>query len=85
MKRDKTWQIKRISDLEVVRAVDQYRSRRHRPYPYEDLAEMHGCPEKVAYRACERAFGNGLIDYGVSLRTGWLTDKGKALLEGGGS
>lgn len=84
MPRDKTWQIKRISDLDVVRAVAAYRRPRGSIYPYEAIAAELGCPEKVAYRACERACDNGLIEYGVSLRTGWLTDKGRALLEGGG-
>lgn len=82
MPRDKTWQIKRISDLDVVRAVDRY-NRGWGTFPAETLAYDLGCPEKVAYAACERACDNGLIEYGVSLRTGWLTDKGKALLEGG--
>lgn len=50
------------------------------PFPYEVLSEMTGAPKKVAYAACERAHDNDLIDYGVSLRTGWLTDKGKALI-----
>lgn len=50
------------------------------PFPYEALAASTGQPEKVCYRAMERAEKRGLIEYGVSLRTGWLTDKGKALL-----
>jgi len=36
--------------------------------------------EKVCYRAMERAESHGLIDYGVSLRSGWLTNKGILLL-----
>lgn len=39
-----------------------------------------GAPWKVVYSAMERASDRGLIDYGVTLRSGWLTDKGKALL-----
>lgn len=50
------------------------------PWPYELLAQWTGQPEKVCYRAMERAEENGLLEYGVSLRTAWLTDKGKALL-----
>ena len=30
--------------------------------------------------AMERAYDHGLIECGVSLRTGWLTAKGEALL-----
>ena len=51
------------------------------PWPYETLAARTGQPEKVCYRAMERAERRGLIEYGVSLRTGWLTEAGKALLE----
>lgn len=33
-------------------------------------------PPKVIYAAMMRADNHGLISCGVSLRTGWLTDKG---------
>lgn len=49
-------------------------------FPYVTLAEETGQPVKVCYRAMERASARGLIDCGVSLRTGWLTDKGLALI-----
>ncbi|HAM56407.1 MAG TPA: hypothetical protein DCQ64_13820 [Candidatus Rokubacteria bacterium] len=49
-------------------------------WPYELLAQRTGQPEKVCYAAMERAERRGLIDYGVSLRAGFLTDKGKELL-----
>lgn len=44
------------------------------------LLEETGECEKVVERAMERAESRGLLDYGVSLRSGWLTDKGKELL-----
>lgn len=50
------------------------------PFPYEALAAETGQPEKVCFRATERAERRGLIEYGVSLRTGWLTATGRALL-----
>jgi len=50
------------------------------PFPYETLATETGCSEKVAFRAMERVHNKGLAESGVSLRTGWLTDKGVALL-----
>lgn len=53
---------------------------KHQVWPYEILAQWTGEPEKVCYRAIERASERGLIEYGVSLRTGWLSEKGKALL-----
>lgn len=50
------------------------------PFPYEALAAQTGQPEKVCYRAMERAERRGLIEVGTSLRTGWLSEKGKELL-----
>lgn len=50
------------------------------PFPYEALALETGQPEKVCYRAMERADRRGLIECGVSLRTGWLTKAGAELL-----
>lgn len=50
-------------------------------FPYNILQEITGQPFKVCYRAMERAADRDLIEYGVSLRTGWLTEKGKALLK----
>lgn len=44
------------------------------------LVSISGQPEKVCFRAMERAADNGLIEYGVSLRSAWITDKGKDLL-----
>lgn len=70
-----------ISDEEVCRAVAYYQEDIYnREFPYEALAKKFDCDEKLAFSACERAHDNYLIEYGVSLRTGWLTDKGKSLL-----
>jgi hypothetical protein len=49
-------------------------------YPYDLLQEWTGQCFKVCYRAMERAARRGYIERGVSLRTGWITDKGKELL-----
>lgn len=51
-------------------------------WPYQILQQTSGQPFKVCYRAMERAEKRGLIEYGVSLRTGWLTDKGRELVWG---
>lgn len=73
--------MKDVSDAQVVRAIQAFRDRDlELPWPYEALSEETGECEKVCFRAMERAESRGLIDCGVSLRTGWLTDKGKALL-----
>lgn len=70
---------KDITDKQVVAAVAQYK-REYGKWPYELLAESTGECEKVCYRAMERAAKHGLLEYGTSLRTAWLTDKGRQLL-----
>lgn len=70
-----------ISDLEVCRAVAEYQKDIWKsPFPYEALAKKFNCDEKLAFSACERAYDNDLIEFGTSLRTGWLTEKGENLL-----
>lgn len=71
---------KDISDKQVLLAVLKSRLTDFTPWPYEILAAETGECEKVCFRAMERADRRGLLDYGVSLRTAWLTDKGKALV-----
>ena len=72
---------KDVSDFDVCRAVAMCREDNH-IWPYELLAEWTGQPEKVCYRAMERSQKRGLIEYGVSLRTAWLTERGAGLLKG---
>jgi hypothetical protein len=63
-----------ISTAEVLRA---YRDRpMFGPWPTAILMEK-GYPAKVAYAAMEREERRGFIEYGVSLRAGWLTPKGE--------
>ena len=50
-------------------------------FPYVILQRVTGQCLKVCWRAMERAEDRGFIECGTSLRTCWLTDKGKALLE----
>jgi hypothetical protein len=80
---------KDISDKQVCEAYVEYHEKLKGrtsfiegefEWPYNILQRVTGQPEKVCYRAMERASDRGYIEYGVSLRTGWLTDKGKALL-----
>jgi hypothetical protein len=70
---------KDITDRQVCEAYAA-RAKDGLPWPDDRLAAMTGQCEKVCYRAMERAEQRGLIEYGVSLRSGWLTDKGLALL-----
>lgn len=75
-----------VSDELVCLAVVEYKARYirgERFYLHEILVEWTKYPEKVCYAAVKRASDRGYIEYGVSLRTGWLTEKGKALISGG--
>lgn len=71
---------KDISDRDVCRAFEAYQ-KDYGKFPYEYLMEWTGEPMKVCWRAMERADRRGLVEYGVSLRTGWLTDAGRAALK----
>lgn len=77
---------KDVTDLMVCLAYEEIQRQRGPKFeheyvmPYDFLHEMTGQCVKVCYRAMERACDRGYIEYGVSLRTGWLTDKGWELL-----
>jgi hypothetical protein len=69
---------KDITDIQVVRAfVD---AKATGVLADAVLMQRTGQPEKVVYRAMERAERRGLIDCGVSLRAGWPTERGLELL-----
>ena len=74
---------KDVTDIMVLKAYKEFGQMDLPRYkwPYEILAEWTGEHEKVCYRAMERAHKRGLVEYGTSLRTGWLTEKGKELLK----
>lgn len=80
------WKRADITDTMVCRAVNAYHKARKQdpkcvvPFPYEILELATGAPQKVAWAAIVRAHDHGLIEFGTTLRTGWLTDTGKALL-----
>ena len=72
--------VKDITDKQVLEAYLKFQEN-NELWPYEYLGQVTGEPLKVCYRALERASKRDLIDYGVSLRSGWITAKGKALLD----
>ena len=82
------WSRKDITDYMVCKAYEimQYQKEKSNWTQY-DTAEIilqktyPTAPEKIIYAALERAYEHGLIEYGVSLRTGWLTSRGKKLLK----
>jgi hypothetical protein len=76
-KRPATWRI------DVVQAINYYQQiirRTTSPRFADDVLIDRGYPPKQADRVLEDAADEGLIEYGVSARTGWLTDKGRRLL-----
>ena len=80
-------QRKRVSDLDVLLAYiesREYTDKNIWIYPYDILQEKHGCCFKVAYRAMERACDRGLIDWGITLRSGFIITEGYDLLEKNG-
>ncbi|NBW17354.1 MAG: hypothetical protein EBR82_56180 [Caulobacteraceae bacterium] len=75
--------VKDISDVQVARAYDEFKKGwdvKPLRYPEDFLNEWTGQPYKVCLRAMERAERRGLIEYGVSLHCGWLTEKGQKIL-----
>ena len=71
------WKRSDVSDREVCLAC---RRRSTHEFITDELAKRFpGCPPKVLYAALERACRRGLIEYGVSMRTGWLTPEGEEL------
>lgn len=71
--------VKDITDLQVCKAIDAFWRDAHGPI-LRALPEATGQPEKVCWRAIERACLRDLIDYGSSLNVAFLTDKGKRLI-----
>lgn len=50
-------------------------------WPEQILHAKTGIAVKKCFRALERASRKGLIEYGVSVSSGWLTRAGKELLD----
>lgn len=72
---------KDITDEQVCRAAQQWHAAPSADaFIVDILAKQTKQPDKVCYRAMERTHERGYIEYGVSLRTAWLTDKGKELI-----
>lgn len=71
---------KDVTDLQVLQAYLQFSVDRNSPWPDDILREQTGMSVKVCCRAMVRAVRRGLVEYGVSLRAGWITDDGHKLL-----
>ena len=76
--------MKDITDKQVLQAyldAEEMRERGSMVWPDDLLAQRTGQAEKVCLRCLERAEDRGLIESGVTTRSGWLTEKGKALID----
>jgi hypothetical protein len=76
---------KDITDRQVLAAYDESRRTRESGtkgwgWSEDLLAKTTGQPVKVCVCAMRRAEERGLIECGVSLHSGWITEKGRELL-----
>lgn len=71
---------KDITDEQVCQAFHQARECHFAHWPYEFLEHWTRQPFKVCWSAILRAYRHGLLECGVSERTGWLTEAGRALI-----
>jgi len=67
---------KDISTLIVLEAAEKAHTEKE-GMTWEYIKRITGAPEKVIYAAMEREDEKGYLEWGVSLRTAWLTELGK--------
>ena len=78
------WKRKDIPTEAVLKACQQFHSKNsflNRKAPWKFLLEEFKAPVNVIYSAMERDFNKGYLEYGVSLRTSWLTKEGEQFLK----
>lgn len=66
--------------LEMAEALHCDDKNRHTNWKSLYAAACLKFSEKAINRKFEELFARDYIDYGVSVRTGWLTDRGRAVL-----
>ncbi len=76
-----------VSDEQVVEGARLFHAENVEPGVMIETIETYlhrvtGQPVRVCERAISRAIRRGLLECGVSERTGWPTEKGLALLKG---
>lgn len=75
--------MKDITDKQVLLAYRDAKVMRENGnmiWPEELLVQRTGQPKKVCYRCMERAEARGLVNRGVSTRSGWITDEGEKVI-----
>lgn len=68
-----------IPERMILEAVEDFRLGKSQLTPERQLAQF---PVKVVMQRMSRLADRDMIEYGVSLRTAWLTDKGAFILAG---
>ena len=83
MKKEKK-QLKDIPIKEVLKQQQKWweanLEKRNLPFTYGVLGKKYGS-EKLILRKMKQLVDKGYLEYGTSLRTAWLTDKGKNYLK----
>ena len=70
-----------ISTLIVLEAAEKTRAEKKMMMTWEHIQLATGAPEKVIYAAMQREYDQGYLEWGVSLRTAWLTPEGHKKLK----
>lgn len=74
------YSLKDIPTKEVLTQQQKWWYDKDLPFTYEALGDKYGS-QKLIYRKMEKLADEGYLEYGVSLRTAWLTEKAKELLK----
>jgi hypothetical protein len=72
-------QLKDIPTKEVLEQQQKWCENKDLPFTYEVLGKKYGS-EKLVFKKMEKLANENYLEYGVSLRTAWLTDKGKEFI-----
>lgn len=71
--------LKDIPTREVLEQQQKWWENKELPFTYEVLGQKYGS-EKLVFMKMQKLLREGYLEYGVSLRTAWLTEKGKSVI-----
>ena len=77
-------QINADRDPLEVKQIDLERVRQYPPDVVQVMMYLYDVPEKLVYAKLDKLERKGLIEYGGTIRLGWPTDKGLALMREAG-
>lgn len=70
--------LKDIPTRDILLRQQEWWENKDLPFTYEAFPQW---PEKLVFKKMERLADEGYLEYGVSLRTAWLSEKGKQFLK----